>query len=210
MATFPLTPPAAFLASEVRFTPKTVVSKSVSPFTGGEQVYVHQGQWWEMEITVLPGPRQTLEDVIAFMLELNGSEGTFTYSPPGGGTPLGAGGGSPIVKTASQSGQLLATTGWTASISAILKPGDYVSIISGTNPQPRLYKNLRQVDTLSGGVASLSLFPRLRIPAPSSGATVTVNSAQGIWRLASNEMPWDVRNGVEYGLVIACVEALNP
>lgn len=210
MTTFPLTPPAALLASEVRFTSKTVVAASRSPFTGGEQVYVHQGQWWEMDITVLPGPRQTIEDVIAFILELNGMEGTFTFSPPGGGSPLGTGSGSPIVATASQSGQSLLTNGWAASASAVLRPGDYLSIISGTNPQPRLYKNLRTVDTLSGGVASLSLFPRIRLPAPASGAAITISSAQGIWRLSSNEMPWDISGGLQYGMTIACVEALNP
>ena len=210
MVAFPISPPAALLASEVRFTPKTIVATSRSPFTGGEQVYVHQGQWWEMEITVVPGPRQTFEDIIAFVLLLNGQEGTFNFSPPGGGTPAGNAGGTPRVATASQSGQVLISTGWTASQANILKAGDWLSMVSGTNPQARLYKNLIDVGTNSGGVASLTLFPRLRIPAPASGATITTTSAQGIWRLASNEMPWDITNAVRYGMTLACVEALNP
>jgi len=210
MTTYPIDPPAALIAADIHYTMKTIVARSISPFTHGEQVYVHPGQWWDMEISVLPGPRQTLEDVIAFLGLLNGGEGTFKFAPPDGSTPLGTATGTPIIRSASQSGQVLVTTGWTASLANILKAGDWLSIISGTNPQPRLYKNLLATGTDSGGVASLTLWPRIRIPAPASGATVTVNSAHGIWRLASNESAWDITNAVNYGITIAATEALNP
>ena len=206
--TFPITAPAALSIARVRFVPRSVVAVSRSPFTGQEQVYVHQGQWWEMDVDVVPGVRADMEAIVSFLLELNGQEGTFNFGPPGGAAPRGAATGTPIIASSAQSGSIFVTAGWTASLNNILRAGDWFNTGSGSSA--KLYKNLKDVGTNSGGVASLTCWPKIRQAPPNSGASLSVNSAMGIWRLASNEMTWDISNAVVYGISFSCVEALNP
>src|SRR3990167_1653850 len=205
---FPLIAPAALSVARVRFNPRSTVAVSRSPFTGQEQVYVHQGQWWEMDVEVAPGVRADIENVVAFLMELNGQEGTFNFCPPGGTAPRGTATGTPIVANSAQTGNTFVTAGWTASLNNILRAGDWFNTGSGSTAQ--LYKNLKDIGTNSGGVASLTCWPKIRQAPPNSGASLSVNSASGIWRMASNEMTWDIHDAVVYGLTFSCIEALNP
>ena len=206
--TYPLVAPAQLLVASVRFVPRSVVAASRSPFTGQEQVYVHQGQWWEMDVKVLPADRATMEYVIAFLIKLNGKEGTFLFGPPGGATPRGGALGSPAVASSSQSGNTFYTRGWTASQAAVLKAGDWVQTGSGSTAH--LYKNLDDAGSNGSGEATLTIWPKIRATAPTIGAAIVVSSPSGIWRLASNEMTWDINDAVIYGLSFTCIEALNP
>lgn len=206
--TYPLVAPASLKVATVRFTPRSVVGESRSPFTGQEQVYVHQGQWWEMDVQLLSGNRASAEDILGFLLKLNGKEGTFLFGPPDGHAPRGTATGTPIVSSGGQTGNILVTQGWTASLDNILKAGDWFHTGSGSNVH--LYKNLDNVNTDGNGVASLTVWPKIRQTAPAQGTAITVNSAYGLWRLSSNQMPWDISDGVAYNISFGAVEALNP
>lgn len=182
-----------------------VVGMSQSPFTGQQQVYKHQGQWWEAEITLPPMKRAEAEQIAAFLLKLNGRYGTFTLGDPANTAPRGVGTGTPLVNGGSQTGNSLLTDGWTTSTTGILKAGDWIQLGSGS--ASRLHKVLSDVNSDSSGAASIDIWPNLR-SSPSDNAQITVIAPKGVWRLASNDVNYSIDEASIYGITFACVEAL--
>lgn len=97
---------------------------------------------------------------------------------------VGALGGTPLVKGASQSGSTLNTNGWTASITAILNVGDCFTIsgVNSVNPITKQSTGSLQnflvtavANSDSGGNSSLSIYPSI----VTSGATQTVTASPG-------------------------------
>lgn len=183
-----------------------VVGRSTSPFTRATQSYEHQGKLWQMVVELNPMNRAAAEPWIAFLLSLRGRYGTFTMGDPGAAAPRGSATGSPIVKTSSETGLVLNTTGWTSSATNILRMGDYIEVSDGTSP--RLYKVLADTDTTSGGVAALDIWPKLRTT-PTSGAVITVNSCVTVWQLADNGAQVKVEGPGIYYMSFVAEEALS-
>lgn len=202
--TYPLTFPSIGIKS-INIRARTVVGASASPFTGQQQVYKHQGQWWEMEVTMPPMKRDEAEQVAAFLLKMNGKYGTFLLGDPANTSPRGVGTGTPLVSGGSQTGDQLLTDGWTTSTTGILKAGDWIQL--GTGSATRLYKVLDDVNSDASGIATLNIFPSLR-QSPADNAEVVVSSPKGQWRLATNETNFSIDEASIYGITFACVEAL--
>jgi hypothetical protein len=184
---------------------KSIVGVSQSPFTGQQQVYKHQGQWWEAEVSLPPMQRVDAEQVAAFLLKMNGQYGTFLLGDPANIAPRGVGTGTPLVKGGSQTGDTLITDGWTINTTGILKAGDWIQL--GSSSTARLYKVLDDVNSNSSGEATLTLWPNLR-SSPSDNASIVVNTPRGLWRLSSNETQYSIDEASVYGITFACVEAL--
>lgn len=184
---------------------RSVVGISTSPFTGQQQVYQHQGQWWEAEVTMPPMKRADAEQIAAFLLKMNGVYGTFLLGDPLNTAPRGVGTGTPLVKGGSQTGNSLATDGWTAGQTGILKAGDWLQI--GTGSDTRLYKVLSDANSDGSGNATFDIWPSLR-SSPADNATIYVNSTKGQWRLSSNATEYNIDEAATYGFTFACVEAL--
>lgn len=182
-----------------------VVGMSQSPFTGQQQVYKHQGQWWEAELTLPPMKRAEAEQIAAFLLKLNGRYGTFTLGDPANTAPRGVGTGTPLVNGGSQTGNSLVTDGWTTSTTGIMKAGDWIQLGSGS--ASRLHKVLSDVNSDASGNASLDIWPNLR-SSPADNAQITVIAPKGVWRLASNDVNYSIDEASIYGMTFACVEAL--
>lgn len=179
-----------------------VVGQSQSPFTLASQVHRHQGQMWTATV-VLPGMlRDTAEPWIAFLLALRGRFGTFRMGDPTRESPRGAGGGTPVVDGAGQTGETLAVTGAPLSITGWLKAGDYIQV------GDYLHRTLTDTDTDGSGDATLDIWPRLRV-SPSNGATVTLSRPTGLWRLAENLREFEAEPGIVYnGISFRAIEAL--
>lgn len=204
MITYPVTfPNVGIRAMNIRA--RTVVGISSSPFTGQQQVYKHQGEWWEAEVTLPPMKRATAEQVAAFLIKMKGQYGTFLLGDPANTSPRGVGTGTPLVNGAGQTGSSLVTDGWTLSTTGILKAGDWIQLGSGSTTT--LHKVLDDVDSDGSGNATLEIFPSLR-SSPDDDATITVSSPKGIWRLASNQMEYSIDEASVYGITFACVEAI--
>lgn len=201
---YPLNFPAVGIRS-VTIRARTVVGLNASPFTGQQQVYKHQGQWWEMEVTLPPMKRADAEQVAAFLVKLNGRFGTFTFGDPLNTAPRGVGTGTPLVNGAGQTGTDLVTDGWTPNTTGILRAGDWIQL--GTGSSSRLHKVLDDVNSNGSGNATLTLFPDLRT-SPADNAVITVSSPKGLWRLAANEVDYSIDEASIYGMTFACVEAL--
>lgn len=202
--TYPVTFPLVGIKS-MNIRARTIVGVNKSPFTGQQQVYKHQGEWWEAEVTLPPMKRADAEQVAAFLLKMKGQYGTFLLGDPANTSPRGVGTGTPLVYGASQTGSSLITDGWTVSTTGILKAGDWIQLGSGATTT--LHKVLDDVDSDASGIATLEIFPSLRY-SPADNAQVSKSSPKGRWRLASNETNWNIDEASIYGITFACVEAL--
>lgn len=201
---YPLSLPSKGPARMV-FRGGSVVGVSASPFSREQQVYAHQGDWWEVDVSLPPMERANAEAWIGFLLGLNGREGTFLLGDPVNTATRGVGTGSPLVKGASQTGKTLLTDGWTISQTGILKAGDWLQLGSGSST--RLHKIVQDADSDGSGNATLEIWPRLR-ESPADNAALTVASAKGLWRLAGNLREWSLERAGKYGLSFNAVEAL--
>jgi len=202
---YPVNFPASIGVSSINIRAKTVVGVSSSPFTGQQQVYKHQGQWWEAEVSLPPMKRDEAEQVVAFLIKMNGQYGTFLMGDFLSTAPRGVGTGTPLVNGASQAGDELVTDGWTVSTTGILKAGDWIQL--GSASTSTLHKVLDDVTSDASGNATLNIFPNLR-SSPDDNAIITISSPKGRWRLASNETDYAIDNASIYGMTFACIEAL--
>jgi len=207
--TFPLTFPTITGIAKATLRKQSIVAQSNSPFTGISQTQVFPGQWWEGEITLPPFvSRASFETWMAFLLSLNGKEGTFLFGDPAGKTPRGIATGTPFVNGASQSGGSLITDGWTVSQTGILLAGDWIQL--GTSSTARLYKVLADANSDGTGNATFDIWPNLRgnlIPADND--PLVVQSAQGLFRLATNEQSWNLSPTPVYsGITFPIKEAI--
>lgn len=183
----------------------STVGVSTSPFTAEDQVYVHQGEWWECDVTLPPMKRADAEPWVGFLLGLNGREGTFLLGDSANTAPRGVGTGTPLVKGGSQTGKTLETDGWTAGQTGILKAGDWFQLGSGSSA--RLHKVVQDADSDGSGNATLEIWPRLR-SSPADNAALTVSSPKGLFRLLSNQREWSLELAAVYGISFSCREDL--
>ena len=95
---------------------------------------------------------------------------------------VGAYGGTPVVNGANQTGSLLVTNGWTASVTGLLNVGDVITItgVNAVNPKNRVSTGSLQnfvitavANSDSGGNSTLSIYPAIT----TSGAYQTVSNS---------------------------------
>lgn len=203
---YPLSLPSQLAFSRVTFRARSAVGVSQSPFTFAQQVYAHQGDLWEADLELPPMTRAYAEDWLAFLLALNGREGTFLLGDTLYTTPRGIATGTPLVKGASQTGRTLITDGWTISTTGILKAGDWFQL--GTGSSSRLHKVVQDADANGAGEATLEIWPRLR-SSPADNAALTTAAPKGLFRLASNVRAWSLDVGqLISGFSFSAVEAI--
>lgn len=206
MATYPLNLPSNKIA-RISIRARSAVAVAASPFTFKQQVYRHQGEMLEADITLPPMRREQAEAWVSFLLSLRGQYGTFLMGDPIASQPRGSAStvpGSPVVNGRGQVGDELAIGGLPANVIGYLLAGDYIQLGSGATST--LHKVLGDVDTDALGQATIPVFPRIRT-SPTSGSPVAVSGAVGKWRLASNETNWDI-SVVGYGITFGAVEAI--
>ena len=202
---YPISLPSAPVPKTSRFTMSSAVAVSESPFTFEQQAQVHQGQRWRVQLTFPPMPRSNAEQIVGTLAKLNGREGTILIGDYDGRTPRGIATGTPLVNGGAQTGNSLATKGWTAGKTGILLRGDYLQLGSGATA--RLYKVLDDANSDGSGNATFTIWPNLR-SSPSDGAAIVVSNTVSVFRLNSSEVPWDANEVSVYGLTFAADEAL--
>jgi hypothetical protein len=204
---YPITLPNSSFAT-IEVTSKAVVGMGVSPYTGTQQVYAHQGNWWQGTFSLPSLPRESASDWYGALVSLNGMRGTFTLGGlvvPGlhsnkDRLPLGNYAGSPVVQGGSQEGLELQTTGWNASVTC-MRRGDQFQV--GT----RLYMVTQNAVSDGSGQALLQIWPRLR-ESPANATPLILNNPKLTARLATNEYTWDANNSRLFGLSFEWTEAI--
>ena len=207
MTTYPITLPTGATAQPTQTTFRIVrtVGSAQSPFTGATQVYQYIGEWWEAEVTLPPMRGATARAWIAALVSLRGIFGQMYLGDWDGRTPNGTASGTPLVKGASQTGNSLITDGWGASVTGIMKAGDYIQIGSGINQ--RLHMVVADANSDGSGDCTLSIEPALRV-SPSDNAAITTTNAKGVFRLSSNDTEWNANAVSTYGITFAVREYL--
>lgn len=204
-AVFPLAMPPLPGFATISVKMHDVIGVTRSPFNSTTQSFEWPGDYLMATVSLPPCSKQLARAWCAFLALLRGRSGSFLLGDSSLPLPQGSVLGAPLVNGASQTGKTLVTDGWTASKTGVLRSGDWISIGSGLTQ--RLYMNLLDVNSDSGGNATLNLYPRLR-ESPANNAVITVNGAQGCFRLASNDRQFDVDNALIYGIKFDAEEAI--
>jgi hypothetical protein len=203
---FPLSLPSVRGLMGVTLRRRSIVGESDSPFDGSQQVYVHQGAWWEGEASLPPMSRADAADWIACLTSLNGMEGTFYMGPDpvSGVAPRGSWAGSPLVNGAHAVGVTsIAMDGFSSGATG--KNYDWIQFGSGSSRTLHIVVKDFAANG-SGVVASMEIWPRLKIALADNAAIVTSNP-MGVFRLTSNDQEWTVQKAQKYGLHFAFKEA---
>jgi len=202
---YPLTFPTHTNVRSIDLRAVNAVAMSMSPFTYKQQVFAHQGQRWEADVTLPPMKRSDAEQWVAWLVSLKGLRGTFLMGDPVGCTARGSLGGTPLVNGASQTGDTLNIDGCTASQTPWIKAGDYIQL--GSASSASLHKVLIDANSDSGGQVLLDIWPNINV-AQADNATVVTSNAKGVWRLANNESNWSINEIAVYGLTFGCTQAI--
>lgn len=171
-----------------------------SPFTGSEQTASMPGAArWIATLSFEKLTRLESRSLEAFLVSCNGPAGRFYLWNHARENPLGVATGAPVVDGAANYGGLVASRGWTPSVSGILLAGDYI----GFNGEVKMV--LADVNSGADGKASISIGPNIRI-IPADGAAITTVKPQGTFRLLDDnqvKMQYRKQNG---SYQIVCVE----
>ena len=173
-----------------------------STFTLQQQVYQYTGAVWEAEIRLPPMSYSDAKRWEAFILSLRGMRGTFLMGNPlhtnlsGTATGIQLDGAGTIRDTS------IAITG---SANGTIKAGDYFQIGSGDDSHLHVVVQDETLDV--SGAGSIDIEPPLRTTY-ADNTTLDFTLPKGVWRLASNDIGWDVDTASMYGFTIPCIEAL--
>ena len=173
-----------------------------STFTLQQQVNQYTGSVWEAEITLPPMSYSDAKKWEAFILSLRGMRGTFLMGNPlhtdlsGTATGIQLEGAGTIRDTS------IAISG---SASGTIKAGDYFQIGSGNDSH--LHAVVQDVTLDGSGSGSIDIEPPLRTTY-ADNTSLDFTLPKGVWRLASNNIGWDINTASLYGFTIPCIEAI--
>ena len=204
---YPISLPTHTGIAQIELRTINAVAYSRSPFTFSGQVHAYAGQMWQADVTLPPMKRDDAEQWVAWLISLKGQLGTFYLGDPNATTPRGSARDADTITVngATTSGSTIDIQSAPLSQTDYLKAGDYMQVGSGTSRQ--LFKVLQNVSTDGTGSATVDVWPNVRTSI-ADNAPVTVQSAQGLFRLSSNETSWSVNEASVYGLTFGAMEAL--
>lgn len=204
---YPISLPTHTGIAQIELRAINAVAYSRSPFTFSGQAHEYAGKMWQADVSLPPMKRDDAEQWISWLISLKGQLGTFYLGDPTAATPRGSARDADTITVdgATTSGNTIDIQSAPVSTTNYLKAGDYMQIGTGTSRQ--LFKVLQNVSTDSSGTATVDVWPNVRTSI-ADNAPVTVQSTQGLFRLASNETSWSVNEASIYGLTFGAMEAL--
>jgi|TARA_R110000744_G_scaffold49636_5_gene107816 hypothetical protein len=210
MTTYPITLPTSSQTqpTTTNFRIVRMVSQSTSIFTGAQQVFMNVGEYWEAEVTLPPMVHGGAREWISSLVSMRGIFGQMYLGDWDGRVARGtaaSSAGTPLVKGADQTGNVLLIDGATASQTGYLKAGDYIQLGAGIDQ--RLHMVTADANSDGSGNVSLSIEPALR-SSPADNLAIVVANCKGVFRLSSNETGWNANAVSTYGLTFAVREYL--
>jgi len=190
---YPLATPTSIGIESIELRAVNAVAVSQSPFTYKQQIVSHGGQKWEASVNIPSVRRDEAAQWKALLVGLKGQRGTFLLGDPDYATPQGT------VSACTLSGSA-GDESVTVEMTGTLLAGDYIQL--GSESSAKLHQVLVDQD----GDGSLEIWPALR--SDYTSATVTFNSAKGVFRLATNISSWSINNASTYGISFEAVEAI--
>lgn len=171
-----------------------------SPLSGAVQTMEMPSPRWRfsMEFPNLLEPDAAL--LQALLVQLRGSSGRFYMHNMARPLPRGAATGAPLVNGAGQAGTTLATDGWTASATGILKAGDFI----GVNGELKMV--VADVSSNGAGEAAITFEPPLRA-SPADNAAITTTRPTATFMLDDDAMRWATRAPILTDFTLVATEA---
>lgn len=201
--------PAGFKPSRAEFGLVSNTQGFVSPLAATVQTVELPGARWRCRMTfenLSDADGRTLK---AFLTKLNGMAGRFYYGDPSFliDGPQGALGGTPLVNGASQTGNTLNVDGWSASVTDILKAGDYIQFTNADGGR-ELKMITADVSSNGSGETALEVYPAIRV-SPADNAAITVTGATCQMMLNSDAADWALRRPMLNTITIDAIEAFT-
>jgi len=190
---YPLATPTSIGIESIELRAVNAIATSQSPFTYKQQIVSHGGQKWEASVKIPSVHRDKAAQWKAMLVGLKGPVGTFLLGDPDYATPQGTVSSCTLTGSAGDETVTVVMTG-------TLLAGDYIQLGSGSSAK------LHQVLVDQDGDGSLEIWPALR--SDYTSATVTFNSAKGVFRLATNISSWSINNASTYGISFEAVEVI--
>ena len=180
---YPLILPTTPALRTVEFHTGPLAGIAASPFTGQQQTYEWQREWWQAVCTLPPMERAAAEDWLAILVDLSSRAGTFLLGDPGGKACRGMAetyAWRASVDGGTQSGKTLATvgwnpSGWNPSYPNALKRGDYIQIAKNYITHPRAFDNALwakiQCTITATNIVAINNLAEAERATPTTGAT---------------------------------------
>lgn len=183
----------------------TATQSFTSPLAGNTQRRELPGSRWMATLTLTNRPDTEQRAWMAFQAQMRGAAGDCYLSPSFAFPRLGAGGGSPLVNGANQTGTSLILDGAAHSVTGWLKAGDYFSFDSGTGRELKILAADSNTD--SSGNVTLTFEPPIRT-APADNAAVEITAPSAIMRLMDdNQFIWSIKPPVFGDATIQFIES---
>lgn len=169
-----------------------------SPLTNAVQTSSRKGSLWRASLQFSNLKGDDRQEMQAFLVKLNGQQHRFTLHDHSY-TRRGAGGGTLLVKGASQSGSTLACDGATASVTNYLRAGDYVSFNN------ELHMVTADTNSDASGNVNLAIAPPIR-KTPADNIEVDYAApVSGVFMLAG-PASWETKTDISSNFRIDAVE----
>lgn len=194
-----ITFPSAIIPAQAEWGLLSNTKAFSSPLTGATQTLRLPGERWTFSFTYSALTAEQRALITAFLVKARGGAERFKMSNPMGLAPRGAGGGTPVVAGAGQTGASLATSGWPNS-TVVLKEGDYFEC------NGELKMVAADVTSSGTGTATITFEPPLRA-SPANGASIITTNPAATFRLSENETKWQHLQGAVSSLVITGIES---
>jgi hypothetical protein len=153
---------------------------SQSPLSKAVKTYELPGAAWSVTLSYSNWLDEDLAPLEAFLNSLRGMAGRFLLWNMKRPKPRGVATGTPVVVNSGSTKTALKTSGWTASKTGILLPGDFV----GVNGE--LKQVIDSVDSDSSGDATLTIEPPLRT-IPDDDAAITTDKPTATFMLIDDK-----------------------
>lgn len=194
-----ITFPSDLIPSELEWGLQSNVQTFSSPLSGSVQTLRLPGERWVFTFTYAALIDSQTARLSAFMSAARGGAERFKVSNPMRLRPTGAGGGTPIVSGAGQTGAALNTSGWPNS-TLVLKVGDFFEV------NGELKVVTADVTSSGTGTATIAFEPPLRA-APADATSIITTNPAATFRLVESESRWRYMQGFVSSFTINAVEA---
>ena len=176
----------------------TNTRRFTSPLTNATQTVARKGTLWRVDLSFNNLDGADRADLQAFLTKLNGQEHRFTLHDHAY-TRRGTGGGTPLIDGASQTGSSVTIDGATASVTNLLRAGDYLSFNN------QLFMTTADCNSDGSGDVTVTLSPPIR-SAPADDAAVDIDApVSGVFMLATDPS-WSNRPGAFSSFQMTCIE----
>lgn len=198
--------PASLIGAGFKAPAETIFSLeyntaiSVSPLTRKEERLELPGARWRAIFNYPPMTWDYAQNIIRECMSARGSSGTILITDPTKKTPKGTALGTGLIKGAGQTGNSIATDGWTPSQANLFKKGDLVGF------QSEAHFVMADCSSNSTGESTITIEPPIRV-SPSDNEVVLHDSVPFYMRLVDdNQLSWQISSAGNYSLRLEFVE----